>query len=297
MPAKRPASSDQLDPCEEYVDEFSGDLDNWREGDVCISPAPSFRQAKPRPRHGQARVPEWVLHELERPTCPNQSQRANDIITRHVERRSVARHMLSSSIPSPPSPMSHTRDEFDYSSDFTEEDEEDTLLVGSTCRRVLTKISSDCDEMLPSPDADDEDEDYEIKQLMKRRGRRFTKGTTTTQSTDLGSSRGDGARTAAKKPKAAGSMVQDQIADGRNVIPHQRLLEPWKLPPIANLTKKGPVNLIHTTATNSSMTVHDTGLLIISASEEMLLKSIQAKTRRRKKLERRHNKKRKTENK
>ena len=38
MPAKRPASSDQLDPCEEYVDEFSADLDNWREGgmyDLC----------------------------------------------------------------------------------------------------------------------------------------------------------------------------------------------------------------------------------------------------------------------
>ncbi len=190
------------------------------------------------------------------------------------------------------------QDGFDYSSDFTEDDEEDTPWARSTSRRVLmTNETSSGDEMLTSPDADDEDEDYEIKQLMKRRGRRFTKRTPTAQSTDLmgKQSRGDGTRTAAKKPKAGGSLVKDQVADGRNVIPHHRLLDPWKLPPIANLTRKGPVNLIHTTATNSNLTVNS--IPIISASKEMLLKSIKAKTRRLSKLERRHKKKQKTENK
>ena len=266
---------------------------------LCITPPPSFRRPMQRPRHGPARVPEWVLRELEKPTCSSESQRANDIITRHEERRHAARRMLlvrPSSIPSTPSPRhtirSRIQDEFDYSSDFTEEDDEDAPWVRSISRRVITNETSSGDEMLTSPDYE---EDEEIKLLMTKKGRRVARRTTPTVA-DLGKqSSGDGSRAAGKNRKTFDSAVQNQPADGRNVIPHDRLLDPWKLPPIANLTKKGPVNLVRTTATHSETT--NDGMPTISASEELLLKSIRAKNRYLKKLERRQKRKRNTANK
>ncbi|XP_038065107.1 uncharacterized protein LOC119735476 isoform X2 [Patiria miniata] len=289
MPIQRHRSGSQqmtYDVEDEYSDEWE---DSFQDTDViCITPPVGYKP-KARDGHQQVYLSKMILQRMKRASGASETRRAREVFRRYEERRHLARQMLKQSPEEPSSPPlpgsvigSRLQDDVEYySSDFTE-DEDDAKWVGDAGRHIVTiETSSGGEEVLTSS------EDEEIQLLMGKSDKHTRRRTSSV--VDFGKQcRGDRSH----KGKNASSSATNNAAkdnlpdtDGRRFnLPHDRPLDPWRLPPIENLTKKGPVNLVLNPATSQDTAWE--GPSTASIPDQMLMKSLRAKARKLKKHER-----------
>ncbi|XP_022095505.1 uncharacterized protein LOC110981843 [Acanthaster planci] len=265
----------------DFENDSSDEWDDTLQGTdvICITPPIGYKP-KARAGHNQVYLSKMILQRMNRLSGPRESQRAREVFRRYEERRQAARQMLKqSSRSSPPSRSfrSHIQNEIDYSSDFTE-DEDDASCFGCVSRRSVAKeTSSGGEEVLTSSD---EELHFLMAESDKRIKRSPSVGDAEKHSRRGGGQKGKSARTAAE-----GTAKENMLDDGRHFnLPHDRPLDPWRLPPIDNLSKKGPVNLVKKPPANPDPTSE--GLATTSVSDQQLMKSLRVRERKFKKLAR-----------